>query len=260
MRTVLLTLVAIFITFGFLAPLPNAEEVTLRNGNKIDYGPTWEKDGMVHFYFHDYGIAAISKTAIVGKTGLLGELKGDYFISDEYNCKISVPRGWHAANAVEAIDLLPVDENSKKAYQDLAPDEAMKKLGFLVILYENRPWGTGSYNPRVVVKVQELSRYSGVRDPLAYLMNLESKMKSKYNRFQRIKRPTLTTVGDTEAARTKFSHDIVIDGKPVNITQWEYALVDGNKVYSISAIDRSKEFRSVEKGFLKSLESFRFLN
>ena len=136
----------------------------------------------------------------------------------------------------------------------------MKKMGFLVILYENRPWGTGTYNPRIVVKVQELSRYSGVRDPIKYLNKSESMVESKHSRFQRIKRPTTVSIGDVEGARAKFSYDVVIDDTLINLTQWEYAFVDAGKIYSVSAVDRSKEFRSMERNFIKSLESFRFLN
>ena len=44
--------------------LSNGEVLTLKNGNKLDYGITWEKDGVVWFYFHDHGVAGITKEAI----------------------------------------------------------------------------------------------------------------------------------------------------------------------------------------------------
>ncbi len=260
MRTVLLFFVVIIIVLS-AAPQPvSAGEVMLRNGNKIDYGPTWEKDGMVYFYFHDYGVAGISKNAIVGNAGLLGELRGDYFVSEEYNCKIGVPRGWHAANAIDAIDLMPIDEKRKQDYQELAPEDAMKKMGFLVILYETRPWDKSTYNPRIVVTVQDLIRYPGVKTPVDFLTKSEMLLTSKYSRFQRIKKPTAITIDGIPAARHKFSYNVVIDNKPLNLSQWEYAFISKNKIYSVSAIDTTKEFRSMEKHFVQSLNSFRFLN
>ena len=50
--------------FAIITTSVRGEEILLKNGNKIDYGATWEKDGVVWFNFYGYGLAGIDKAAV----------------------------------------------------------------------------------------------------------------------------------------------------------------------------------------------------
>ena len=236
------------------------DEILLKNGNKIDYGPTWEKDGMVWFYFHDYGVVGISKEAIVDKKGILGSVKDNYFVSSKYKCKILVPDGWHAANAVEALDVMPIDEGLRKEYKKLEPQEIMRKMGFLVTIFQNDSWDASKYNPNIIIKIEDREKYPGVNTPLDYLKNSELLLSALYEKFKLLVKPQPFILNNIPSAKQKFSCRMVINDIPFNITQWQYAFVRDKKVYVVAALNTTEDFKNTEKLFIKTLKSFKFLD
>jgi len=128
MKKPIICLTILVMSLAVFQPGAVGDEVLLKNGQKIDYGPTWEKDGMIWFNFHDFGVVGISKTAVVDKKGFLGSVKANQFISTEYDCMLSVPPGWRASNAVQALDFMPMGENEREEYQKLQPREIIGAL------------------------------------------------------------------------------------------------------------------------------------
>jgi len=236
------------------------DEVLLKNGQKIDYGPTWEKDGMIWFNFHDFGVVGISKTAVVDKKGFLGSVKANQFISTECECTISVPPGWRAANAVQALDFMPMSENERAENKKLQPREIMGNMGFLVTLLEGDSWSTTQYNPNMLVKVEEKAKYPGVNAPIDYLRNSQFLLSSLYKNFKLITKPQPFVLNNMPSARQKFSCNVIVNDKPYNITQWQYAFIRKDKVYVVSALNTSDNFKATERLFVKTLKSFRFID
>lgn len=237
-----------------------AEEVLLQNGQKIDYGPTWEDSGMIWFNFHDFGVAGIEKTAVVDKKGFLGAVKGNEFVSTEYDCKISVPPGWRAANAVQALDFIPIDETEREEYRKLQPRDAMGKLGFLVMLLQSDSWSTTRYNPNIQIKVEDQAKYPGVSAPIDYLKNSQFLLSSLYKNFMLLSKPQPFVLNNMPSARQKFSCNVVVNGQPFNITQWQYAFIRKDKVYVVSALNSTDNFKGTERLFVKTLKSFQFVD
>jgi len=237
-----------------------ADEVLLQNGQKIDYGPTWEEDGMIWFNFHDFGVVGIEKTAVVDKKGFLGSVKGDQFISTEYDCMISVPPGWRAANAVQALDFIPMDEQEREGNKKLQPREIMEKIGFLVTLLQSDSWSTTQYNPNIQIKVEDQAKYPGISTPIDYLQNSQLLLSSLYKNFRLLNKPQPFVLNNMPSARQKFSCNMVANGQPFNITQWQYAFMKKDHVYVVSALNTTDNFKDTERIFVKALKSFRFVD
>ena len=237
------------------------DEIVLKNGKKIDYGPTWEKDGMVWFYLDDKGVVGISKSSIVDKKGFLGSAEsGKAFVSKEYNCEILIPPGWFAANAVQALEVLPLNEKLRTEYKALEPKDIMKKMGFLVIMYQKESWVTSEYNPNIAIKVEDQDMYPGVETPLDYLKNSEFLLKTIYKKFSYSQAPESFVLNNIPAAKQKFSCDMNVSGKPLNITQWQYAFVKNKRIYLVAALNVSQNYKETEPDFLKAMKSFQFVN
>jgi hypothetical protein len=242
-------------------PIVKADEIVLKNGKKIDYGPTWEKDGMVWFYLDDKGVVGISKSSIVDKKGFLGNAEGGkVFVSREYNCEISIPPGWYAANAVEALDVMPLSEKQRSEYKDLEPKDIMKKMGFLALLYQKESWRAGEYNPNIAIKVEDQDMYPGVETPLDYLKNSEFLLKTIYRKFEYSQPPESFVLNNIPSAKQKFSCDMNVNGKSLNITQWQYAFMKNKKIYLVAALNVTQNYKETEPDFLKSMKSFQFIN
>lgn len=235
-----------------------SEEILLKNGNRLDYGPTWEKDNMIWFYFFESGVAGITRDAIVDKKTILGSTGTDRFVSREYGCEISIPEGWHSANAVQAVDIMPLDESVKKEYRKLEPHEVMAKMGFLVTIYKNRPWEASKYNPSIFIRVDDLQKYPGVTTPVEYLRNSQFLLASLYSDFKVIETPQAFVLNDVPSAKQKFSCTMMVGGKAVNVTQWQYAFIKDNRAYVVSGVSATEDFRTTEALFLKMLKTFRF--
>lgn len=238
----------------------HGEEILLKNGNRLDYGPTWEKDNMIWFYFFESGVAGITRDAIVDKKTILGSTGADRFLSNEYTCQISIPEGWYSANAVQALDIMPLDESLKKEYRKLEPDEVMAKMGFLVTIYKNHPWEASKYNPSIVVRVDDLQKYPGVTTPVEYLKNTQFLLASLYTNFKMIQAPQAFVLNDVPSAKQKFSCAMMVGGKAVDVTQWQYAFIKDKRAYVVAGVNASEDFRTTEALFLKILKTFRFIS
>lgn len=237
-----------------------ADEILLKNGNKIDYGHTWEKDGMVWFYFHDYGVVGITKDAIVDKKGFLGTVKDNNFISTEYKFEISVPQGWQAANAVEAVDIMPMDEEVREEYKKIEPRDVMEKMRFLAIIFQGDSWDVAKYNPNIIIKIEDQDKYPGVETPIDYLKKSEYLLKTVYKNFKYLKKPQRFILNNIPSAKQKFSCNMIVNDKPLNITQWQYAFIRDKKVYSVAVLNTTEDFKKTERLFLKTIKSFQFID
>ena len=260
MKKIIFSLTILVMALGTSFQSVNGDEILLKNGNRIDYGPTWEKNGMVWFYFHDYGVAGITKAAIVDKKGFLGSVRGKNFISSEYSCEISVPSGWRVSNAVEALDFMPMEENKRQEYKKLQPRKIMGKMGFLAIIFQGDSWNTQEYNPHIMIKIKDKDKFPGVETPLDYLKNSEFLLSSLYRNFKLLERPQPFVLNNLPSAKQKFSCNMVVNGEPLNITQWQYAFIKNKKVYLVAALNTTEDFRNTERLFLKTLKSFRFID
>lgn len=260
MNKVIITLGVLVLWLVASLPAVEADEILLKNGNKLDYGPTWEKSGMVWFYFHDNGVVGITKSFVVDQKGFLGTVEGNNFVSKEYKCEISIPSGWFAANAVQALDVMPLGEAVQMEYKALASQELMKKMGFLVTIYQREAWDRTTYNPNVIIKVEDQDMYPGVESPLDYLKQSELLMKTIYKNFTASQQPEPFILNNIPSAKQKISCDLIVNGKPFNITQWQYAFIRNKKIYLVAALNTTENFRETEPLFLKTIKSFQFIN
>ena len=260
MKKLIVCLTILVMSLAVFQPGAVGDEVLLKNGQKIDYGPTWEKDGMIWFNFHDFGVVGISKTAVVDKKGFLGSVKANQFISGEYACMLSVPPGWRAANAVQALDFMPVGENEREEYKKLQPREIMGKMGFLVALLQSDSWSTTQYNPNILIKVEDKAKYPGVNAPIDYLKNSQFLLSTLYKNFKLVTKPQPFILNNMPSARQKFSCNMVDNDKPYNITQWQYAFMRKDKIYVVAALNTTENFKDTERVFVKTLKSFRFID
>ncbi len=260
MKKPIICLTILVMSLAVFQPGAVGDEVLLKNGQKIDYGPTWEKDGMIWFNFHDFGVVGISKTAVVDKKGFLGSVKANQFISTEYDCMLSVPPGWRASNAVQALDFMPMGENEREEYQKLQPREIMGKMKFLVKLLQSDSWSTTQYNPNILIKVEDKAKYPGVNAPIDYLRNSQFLLSTLHKNFKMVTKPQPFILNNMPSARQKFSCNVVDNDKPYNITQWQYAFIRKDKVYVVAALNTTENFKETERIFVKTLKSFRFID
>lgn len=247
------------LSFAALSPA-HGEEILLKNGNRLDYGPTWEKDNMIWFYFFESGVAGITRDAIIDKRTILGSTGAAHFESKEYRCQIAIPEGWHSANAVQALDIMPLDESLKKEYRKLEPSEVMAKMGFLVTIYKDHPWDPTKYNPCILIRIDDAQKYPGVTTPLEYLKNSQFLLASLYSNFTMIQPPQAFVLNEIPSAKQKFSCAMMVGGKAVDVTQWQYAFIKDKAVYVVAGLNASENFKTTEALFLKMLKTFRFTN
>jgi hypothetical protein len=251
---IILLAILSFATF----PSAYGDEILLRNGNRIDYGPTWEKNDMIWFYFFDSGVAGITKEAIVDKKTILGASGDQTFFSRDYGCQISIPEGWHSANAVQALDIMPLDNSIKKEYRKLEPSEVMAKMGFLVTIYKDFPWDPGKYNPCVLIRLDDLQKYPGVTTPVEYLKNTQFLLASLYSNFTMLQAPEAFVLNNVPSAKQKFHCAMMVGGKAIDVTQWQYAFIKDKTAYVVAGLNASEDFKTTEGLFLKTMKTFRF--
>lgn len=83
MKKIIFCLLILVVVLLSSHPSIKSDEIILKNGNILDYGPTWEKDEMIWFNFYDVGLAGIAKDAITECRKPSGTEQGENFIPQE---------------------------------------------------------------------------------------------------------------------------------------------------------------------------------